>query len=195
MADSRKKRPFVVRAWDMLRLFLREVFPIWLLHGLTDWWPEHYLTQRFRGFLFRPFFGACGPGLRMGARVHLGWPSKIRLGTKVLLVEGVWLEGVGGLEIEDEVLVGPYCVITSSSHTFVDGSASRGPLELGRTRIGRGSWLAAHVVVKAGVTIGRGALVAGNAAVVKDVPDGMVAGGVPAKVIGAVHSTPPAATS
>ena len=48
----------------------------------------------------------------------------------------------------------------------------------------RGSWLAAHVSVKCGVRIGRGNLVAANACVVKDTPDGVVVGGVPAKVIG-----------
>ncbi len=44
--------------------------------------------------------------------------------------------------------------------------------------------LAAHVSVKCGVTIGRGCLVAANSAVTKDLPDGVRAGGVPAKVIG-----------
>lgn len=51
-------------------------------------------------------------------------------------------------------------------------------------KIGRGSWLAAHAVVRAGVTIGSGVLVAGNAAVTKDVPDNVMVGGVSAKVIG-----------
>jgi maltose O-acetyltransferase len=49
--------------------------------------------------------------------------------------------------------------------------------------IGRGTWLAAHVVVAAGVKIGSGVLVASNAAVVKDMPDNVIVGGVPAKII------------
>jgi acetyltransferase-like isoleucine patch superfamily enzyme len=39
-------------------------------------------------------------------------------------------------------------------------------------------------VIKSGVTIGSGVLVAANAAVTKDVPDNVMVGGVPAKIIG-----------
>ena len=45
-------------------------------------------------------------------------------------------------------------------------------------------WIASRVTILPGVKIGRGAIIASNAVVVKDVPEMAIAGGVPAKVIG-----------
>jgi maltose O-acetyltransferase len=45
-------------------------------------------------------------------------------------------------------------------------------------------WIASRVTILPGVTIGRGAVIAANAVVTKDVPSMAVAGGVPARVIG-----------
>jgi acetyltransferase-like isoleucine patch superfamily enzyme len=44
-------------------------------------------------------------------------------------------------------------------------------------------WIAANTVILAGVTIGRGSVVAAGSVVTKDVPPYSIVGGVPAKVI------------
>ena len=48
---------------------------------------------------------------------------------------------------------------------------------------GRGTWLATHAVVAAGVTVGKGNLIAANAVVTRDTPENVVVGGIPAKVL------------
>jgi maltose O-acetyltransferase len=85
--------------------------------------------------------------------------------------------------IEDEVIVGPYAVITSGSHKFKNGSARFGGAERKPVKVGKGSWIAAHAVINPGVSVGAGNLVAANAVVTHDTPDNVVVGGVPAKVI------------
>lgn len=55
-----------------------------------------------------------------------------------------------------------------------------------------GCWLGVGVVILAGVTVGRNAVVATNAVVTRDIPDYAVAGGVPAKIF---KSAEPAAVS
>lgn len=50
--------------------------------------------------------------------------------------------------------------------------------------IGEDVWIAAGAVVLKGTTIGRGAVVAANAVVTRDVADYEIVGGVPAKRIG-----------
>lgn len=167
----------------MLRICWREVLPIWILRLLTNWWPDFIYFQWLRGWCFRPIFEKCGRGLRLNRDVYFLNPSRIRIGRDVLIGMGDWIDGSGGIEIEDEVLLSPYCVIVSSSHTFRDNSASRGKGKLASTRIGRGSWLGAHVTVAAGVSIGQGVLVGANTAVTEDIPDNVFAGGVPARVI------------
>lgn len=182
--SSQSRRGLLRRICNYGGILLRESFGLWLLRLLTDWWPECDVCQRIRGWMARPLFGSCGKGLRMGSHVTVIYPRRLHLGRDVMLVTSTWIDSIGGVWIADEVLVAPGCVITSTSHTYRDNSASRGPLALAETRIGRGTWLAAHVVVKAGVTIGSGVLVGANAVVTKDIPDNVIAGGVPAKVIG-----------
>ena len=52
--------------------------------------------------------------------------------------------------------------------------------------IGKNVWLGANVTVLPGVTIGDGSIIAAGAVVTRDVPENMIAAGVPAKVIRAV---------
>lgn len=52
------------------------------------------------------------------------------------------------------------------------------------TVIGSDVWIGARANIKRGITIGNGAIVAGEAVVTKDVPDYAIVAGIPAKVIG-----------
>jgi acetyltransferase-like isoleucine patch superfamily enzyme len=53
----------------------------------------------------------------------------------------------------------------------------------GKTIIGHDVWLGRGVFIKAGVTIGHGAIIGAHACVLKDVPPYAIVGGVPAKLI------------
>jgi len=53
----------------------------------------------------------------------------------------------------------------------------------GPIRVGHDVWIGAHCLIKAGVTIGHGAVIAGGANVVKDVEPYAIVGGNPAKLI------------
>jgi tetrahydrodipicolinate N-succinyltransferase len=50
--------------------------------------------------------------------------------------------------------------------------------------IGHDCWIGANAVIRNGLTIGHGAVVAAGAVVTKDVPDYSIVGGVPAKILG-----------
>lgn len=163
---------------------LRYRLPMWLVGLLTNWWPDNRVTIRIRGAMLHPFFAKCGRSFTISRNVTFANPHKIEIGNDVYIATGAWLNGLGGLVIEDEVEISPYVVIDTCIHTFKDNSVRFGGSIIAPVKIGRGSWLAAHAVVKAGVKIGSGVLVAGNAAVVKDVPDNVMVGGVPAKIIG-----------
>ncbi|MGH7634357.1 MAG: acetyltransferase, partial [Gemmatimonadaceae bacterium] len=53
----------------------------------------------------------------------------------------------------------------------------------GHVRVGRGAWIGIGAVVRERVTIGAGAMIGAGAVVVSDVPPGVLAFGVPARVI------------
>jgi acetyltransferase-like isoleucine patch superfamily enzyme len=170
-----------------LRYQIRWGLPVWLLWLLTTWWPNNRMTIKFRGFLHRPFFKKCGRNFQMASGVMLRDTQNIEIGNDVYIAYYAWLNGMGGVTLEDEVVIGPYVTISSLTHVYKNGSFRFGGARSAPVSIGRGTWLAAHVSVSAGVCIGEGCLVAANSSVTKDVPDRMMVGGVPAKIICECH--------
>lgn len=151
--------------------------------NLTSWIPDNPITCRFRGYIVKLFVKA-GKGLEIGARVKFLYTAGITLGNYVYIAGGCWVSGRGGLVIEDEVVIGPYSIIVTSNHTFVNGSARFAPATYAPVLIGKGSWLASHVVITSGTKIGKGNLIAANSVVTKDTSDDVIIGGIPGKVIG-----------
>lgn len=84
------------------------------------------------------------------------------------------------------VMFGPNVTITGSDHRFdVPGTPMifSGRPELKETVIEADVWIGHGCVVMSGVRIGRGAIVAANSVVTKDVPPYEIHGGAPAKKI------------
>ncbi|WGH76981.1 acyltransferase [Tenacibaculum tangerinum] len=162
---------------------LRYVLPLWLVSLITSWLPDNRIVIRIRGFLMGFFLKKCGKNFTVGRDVTLLNTFNLTVGDNVYLAKGCWLNAMGGLEIEDEVVFGPYVVISTLQHTFKNKSVKQGGSIAKKVHIKKGSWLAANSSVKCGVTIGKGNLIAANSFIVDDTEDNKVLGGVPAKVI------------
>lgn len=184
MSRRNKARSLVKQIRKEIRHQLRWAVPIRMVGVLTDWMPDNRVTIRLRGRMASLFIKDCGKNFQMGSQVTLLNPHALRVGDDVYVARGSWLNAMGGLELEDQVVLGPYVVISTLQHVFKDHSVRFGGSTAAPVSIGRGSWLAAHVSVKCGTRVGSGNLVAANACVVKDTPDHVVVGGVPAKVLG-----------
>jgi acetyltransferase-like isoleucine patch superfamily enzyme len=161
----------------------RYTLPLWLVGLFTNWLPEHESVCTFRGWLARPFIGRCGKGFQLGSQVVILCSERLVVGKLVYIARGSWLNCFGGMTIDDQVILGPYVVISTAQYQFKDQSFRLGESISSPVSIGRGSWLGAHVSVKCGVKIGPGNLIAGNACVVKDTPANVMVGGVPAIII------------
>jgi acetyltransferase-like isoleucine patch superfamily enzyme len=166
-------------------IILRYDIPLWLMGLLTNWLPDNRYVIRLRGMFFRPFIYRCGKKLAVAKGVQIKSSNRLVIGNSVYLASGVWLNAMGNITIEDEVVISPYVVISTGIHIFKNNSVnSEGGTIFKPVTIGKGTWLASHVVVNAGVKIGRGVMVGANAVVTKDIPDNTFSAGVPAKVIG-----------
>jgi acetyltransferase-like isoleucine patch superfamily enzyme len=90
------------------------------------------------------------------------------------------------VRIGRDTLLAAYCYVIGGDHDFSD--PSRAVLEQGRRSagvdIGEGAWLGAGAKVLDGVTIGNRAIVGAAALVREAVPDGAIAVGIPARVVG-----------
>lgn len=171
------------RTWMEVKYQLRYGIPIWLIGLLFFWLPDIGPFIRLRGEVASWFLPGRPKGFLLGRDVTLLSIDKLRVGRDVYIAKGCWINAIGGVEIDSEVMLAPYVVMSSNNHGFKDGSVKRGGAHPSPIKIGFGSWLAAHSVVAAGVTIGRGNVIAANAVVTKDTEDDAVMAGAPAKFI------------
>lgn len=88
---------------------------------------------------------------------------------------------MGGITIEDNVMLAPKVCLLSEGHPIA--GKDRQMLTTGRIHIKQNAWIGAGAYILPGVTVGENAIVAAGAVVSKDVPDNTVVGGIPAKVI------------
>jgi UDP-2-acetamido-3-amino-2,3-dideoxy-glucuronate N-acetyltransferase len=83
-----------------------------------------------------------------------------------------------GVTIEDNVFVGPNVTFANDKYPKVKGDW----VQL-NSRVKSGASLGASCVILPGVTIGENALVGAGSVVTKDVPDGAIVAGNPAKIM------------
>ncbi len=120
-----------------------------------------------------------------GVHFETGYEGTIRLGNDCFVGAYAILNGQGGIEIGDNVLIAGHCHIVAGNHRFEDpdrpintqGFDSRGIV------IEDDVWLGAGVKVLDGVRIGRGSIVSAGAVVTRDVAPYSIMAGVPARFL------------
>lgn len=86
--------------------------------------------------------------------------------------------------IGEDVLIGPRCVLACAGHPMHPEQRRNEPITTSAPiTLCDGVWLGAGVTVVGGVTIGKGTVIAAGAVVTRDIPEGVLAGGVPCRVI------------
>ncbi len=117
---------------------------------------------------------------------YTDYGRNIRVGKNVFFNGGCHFQDQGGIVIGDGTLIGHQVVLATLNH---DEAVERRQLLHGAPIIiGKNVWIGAHATVLSGVTIGDGAIVAAGAVVTRDVPAGMVVGGVPARILRPIRS-------
>ena len=109
----------------------------------------------------------------------------IHFGKHIYVNKDVFMVDLGGIFIEDDVLIGPRAKLISVNHPLKP--ADRHKLELKSVTIKKNAWIGADATILPGVTVGENAVVAAGAIVSKDVPANTVVAGVPAKVINIIE--------
>jgi acetyltransferase-like isoleucine patch superfamily enzyme len=107
----------------------------------------------------------------------------VTVGRNTWIGPNVILDGSGGLIIGDHVSISAGVQIYS--HQTVNKSVTLGksPVDIGRTTIGNGVYIGPNCVIEMGVSIGDSSIIGALSLVNKDIPTGVKAFGVPAKVI------------
>lgn len=170
-----------------------------------DFWREADPDAR-EGQLARQRSVLAGkPGYALGSECFLSELASIdndvlRLGDRTYVAAGAYLTGDlvagadcsinpytvirGAVKMGDGVRIGAHTSILGFNHSMEPGEpVFRQPLTSKGIVIGDDVWIGSHVVILDGVRVGSHAVLAASAVVTKDVPDGAIVGGNPAKFI------------
>ncbi len=119
-------------------------------------------------FLAPPFYATGGADTRIGQRVFIN--------------QNCTFYDLGGLDIGDDVMIGPNVSLLTSGHPL-EPSQRRAGVTAKPIVIERNVWIAAGVIIVGGVTVGENAVVAAGSVVTRDVPPNTLVAGNPARVI------------
>jgi len=161
------------------------------LHRLASIWLDLvlyklYLTGLVPSHVYRQFiYRVAGMRLGRGSTIHM-WarfyqPRNIQIGEDTIVGDHVFFDGRDKLIIGNHTDIASEVMVYNSEHDLSaeDFAATVAPVEIGDY-----VFIGPRAIIMPGVKIGRGAVVAAAAVVTKDVPEFVIVGGVPAKVIG-----------
>ncbi len=113
--------------------------------------------------------------------LYINYGKHTRIGKNVFINFDCTFLDLGGITIEDNVLIAPKVSLLSEGHPL--SPHNRHSLTVGHIHIKKNAWIGAGATILPGVTIGENAIVAAGAVVSKDVPSNTIVGGIPAKII------------
>lgn len=113
--------------------------------------------------------------------LYINYGKHLSIGKNVFINFDCTFLALGGITIEDNVLIAPKVSLLSEGHPVATNQ--RQSLVPGPIHIKKNAWIGANATILPGVTIGENAIVAAGAVVSKNVPDNTIVGGIPAKFI------------
>mmetsp|Transcript_52661 Transcript_52661/g.115463 ORF Transcript_52661/g.115463 Transcript_52661/m.115463 type:complete len:228 (+) Transcript_52661:36-719(+) len=138
------------------------------LPASRDKWCRKLFGKWSTGYVEPPFYADYGYHTEIGDNFYCN--------------HGCVILDCGKVTIGNNVFLAPYVGIYAATHPL--DSKARLDYELGNPIvIGDDVWIGANATICPGVTIGSRVVIAAGAVVAKDVPDGVLVAGVPAKVI------------
>ncbi len=142
-----------------------------------------------------PQYMYIGDGCSIGDYAELGCNNSITKNPKLRIGDGVTIGNRVHIACANKIIIGDHCIISrqtlitdnahgaSSREIFEIAPMSRPLISHGPVIIEDNVWIGEKASVMPNVRIGKGAIVAANAVVTKDVPAYSVVAGIPARVV------------
>ena len=165
------------RKWSAL-IAISGCFSEYLLNHFVMGIPFHAVRRR----VLRAQLGGLGRDTSVMLRVEFRNPKRIFIGNNSVINAKAMLDGRGGkLTVGDNVDIAFETNIWTLEHDpHSDTHAAKGADVVIEDYV----WVASRCTILPGVTIGRGAVIAANSVVTKDVEPMKIMAGIPARAIG-----------
>ena len=161
--------------------------------ALFSSWPVRMLVATLSlvamrlGWLWgRMRFAALVRNKGLGCVCHwsaeLKYPENLVLGQRVVIGVNVTLGAHSTIRLDDHVRISKDVVIETAGLDFSTATPPYAHISAPIT-VREGAWIGTRSIILGGVTIGRHAVVAAGSVVTKDVPDGAIVAGIPARLV------------
>lgn len=156
----------------------------WFIKTITYFLPNHPVFMRLRGFLYSFMMKKCGRDFQVASTVTINSLAGLEVGDNVYIAHNNVIIGTK-IKIDDEVIIGPNCIISSGNHIFDGNSFRYGKGVVKEVIIEKGSWIAGNCSVIGGAVLPKQSILAAGAVLNKKMTEEKsIYGGIPAKKIG-----------
>jgi putative colanic acid biosynthesis acetyltransferase WcaF len=165
------------RKWSRGELIGRALWEV-LRSPLFKWTPRPMWVWR-RGVL-RLFGAEIGREVRIHPSARIAVPWNLRIGDEATVGDQAILYALGSITIGSQVTISQNAHLCAGTHDY---RRSDMPLLKTPITIAEGAWVCADAFVGPGVTVGAFSIVGARAVVLKSIPDGVIVGGNPARIL------------
>lgn len=129
-------------------------------------------------------FAECGDYCCIELPFRASWGGRhVHFGTGIYVNSNVTMIDDGHIYIGNRVLIGPNVSIVTANHPL-NPLLRRVEMQYNRdVHIGENVWIGAGAVILPGVTVGKNSVISAGAVVTRDIPENVLAVGVPARVV------------
>jgi len=136
---------------------------------------------------FNPAYIFLGDDVYVGHRTMLKGDTRgeLRVADGAWIGQDCYFHSAGGITIGERAGIGPRVMILTSTHeeTAPPAPVLDAPLTFAPVEIGAGCDIGIGTIILPGARVGNGAVIGAGAVVTGEIPDNMVAAGVPARVL------------
>lgn len=157
---------------------------------LTDEYNRSFSQPpALREAILERLLGSVGRGVHFEPSLRCEFGINIHIGNNFYANFDCILLDAGGIHIGNDVLLGPRVGIYTANHALDAAERAAGACRASPVRIGHGVWVGAGAHINPGVSIGNGSIIGSGSVVTTDIAPGVIAAGVPCKVIRAITAS------
>lgn len=142
---------------------------------------EEESDKRFK--LLTELLGSTGENIYMEPNIRFDYGYNTYVGENFYANFDCTILDVSEVRIGDNCLLGPSVQIYTATHPLHPTERNSGLEHAKPITIGNNVWIGGSAVINPGVRIGNNVVIASGSVVTKDIPDNVVAGGNPVKII------------
>ena len=156
------------------------IVQLWWIVQSTLFACSPQFAYKWRVFLLRMFGAKIGKNVVIRSSVKTTYPWKLTIGDNAWVGDSVDLYTLGDIVIGNNAVVSQRSYLCTGSH---DHKSKAFDIYAQPIIIEDEAWVATDVFIAPGVTIGKGAVIGARSSVYKNMPEGMICTGSPAKPI------------